>query len=301
MDTMAAVKLISPALLFALTLGMGMTLGTNDIRQLFKSPRAVAVGLFCQMVLLPLTGLVLVTLVPVSPQVAVGVLLLTFCPGGAGSNISSLLARGDVALSISLTLLSGCLIVITLPLLTHWAMTFYLGEGLDQSLPLGDTIIRLIGLVLVPVMLGILVRHRWPAFAARMEPRVRIAGFILLSGMIAGVLVSEYETFLTYSAEAGTIVTLLCGTAMALGWLCARLFRLNRAQSTSIVIEVGIQNTLLVLVIAGLLDLAWLTIPATVYVVVSSALLLVVIAWANLSPGRPAPAPASSHARHSGS
>ena len=299
MDTMAAVQLISPALLFALTLGMGMTLRVSDVRQLFQSPRAVAVGLFCQMVLLPLTGLALVTLVPVSPQVAVGVLLLTFCPGGAGSNISALLARGDVALSISLTLLSGCLIVITLPLLTHAAMSFYLGERLDQALPLGETIARLIGLVLVPVALGILIRQRWPAFAISMEPRVRAAGFVLLSGMIIGVLASEYETFLTYSTEAGTIVTLLCGTAMTLGWFCARLFRLNRAQSISIVIEVGIQNTLLVLVIAGLLERTWLTIPAMVYVVVSSALLLVVIAWANLPWGRPTPL--SSPGEHSGS
>ena len=117
--------------------------------------------------------------------------------------------------------------------------------------------------------------------------------------MIIGVLASEYETFLTYSTEAGTIVTLLCGTAMTLGWFCARLFRLNRAQSISIIIEVGIQNTLLVLVIAGLLERTWLTIPAMVYVVVSSALLLVVIAWANLPWGRPTPL--SSPGEHSGS
>ncbi len=297
MDTMAAVKLISPTLLFALTLGMGMTLRTTDIRQLFQSPRALAIGLFSQMVLLPVTGLVLVTVVPVSPQIAVGVLLLTFCPGGAGSNISTMLARGDVALSISLTLLSGCLIVITLPLLTHAAMSFYLGEGLRQALPLGDTIMRLFGLVLVPVVLGILVRRQWPAFALRMEPRIRIAGFVLLGAMIVGVLAGEYETFVTYSVEAGTVVTLLCGTAMALGWFGARLFRLNRAQSTSIVIEVGIQNTLLVLVIAGLLEHSWLAIPAMVYVVVSSVLVLVVIAWANLS--RPQSAPVLAQTEHS--
>lgn len=289
MDTMTAVKLLSPALLFLMTLGMGMTMSWNDVRRIVRYPRAITVGAVNQAMVLPLVGFVLVLAFDVRAEIAVGVMLLTFCPGGVGSNISTLLARGDIALSVSLTLISGCLIVITLPVLTNAAMVYFLNEELTQTLPVGETALRLILMVLVPVSLGMLINHRWSAFTARAERYVKTSGFLLLSLMIVGVLFKEFDTFMAYSRQAGAVVTALCVTTMAIGFLSARLFRLNRAQSTSICIEVGIQNTLLALVIAGLLDRAYLTIPAVIYVVVSSAMLLVVIAWANLPLRRPAP------------
>lgn len=282
MDTMTAVQLISPTLLFLMTLGMGMTMTWRDVQRIVRYPRGIAVGVFNQSVVLPLVGFALVLALDVRPEIAVGVMLLTFCPGGVGSNISSLLARGDLALSVSLTLISGCLIVVTLPVLTNAAMVYFLNEPLSQTLPVGETALRLVLMVLVPVAIGMLVNHRWPAFSRRAQGTVKISGFVLLSLMIVGVLLTEFDTFLAYSQQAGVVITALCASTMTLGFVSARLARLDRAQSTSICIEVGIQNTLLALVIAGLLERAYLTIPAVLYVVVSSAMLLVVIAWANL-------------------
>ena len=288
MDTLSAVKLISPTLLFLMTLGMGMTMTWQDVQRIVRYPKAIGIGTINQAVVLPLVGFALVLAFDVRPEIAVGVMLLTFCPGGVGSNLSTLLARGDIALSVSLTLISGCLIVATLPVLTNAAMEYFLDERLSQPLPVGETALRLILMVLVPVALGMMINHRWPAFTARAERHVKTAGFVLLSLMIVGVLLKEYETFLDYSRQAGAVVTTLCVTTMAIGFVSARLFRLNRAQSTSICIEVGIQNTLLALVIAGLLDRPYMSIPAILYAVVSSAMLLVVIVWANLPARKPA-------------
>lgn len=282
MDSMNAVKLISPTLLFLMTLGMGMTMTWDDVKRIARYPKAITVGAINQAVVLPLVGFAMVLAFDVSPEIAVGIMLLTFCPGGVGSNISTLLARGDIALSVSLTLISGCLIVITLPVLTNAAMVYFLGEELTRTLPVGETALRLTLMVLLPVSLGMWINHHWPRFTGRAEGYVKASGFILLSLMIVGILVKEYGTFLAYSQQAGTVVTALCATTMTIGFVSARLCRLNRAQSTSICIEVGIQNTLLALVIAGILGKAYLTIPAVIYVVVSSAMLLVVIAWANV-------------------
>lgn len=286
MDTISAVKLVSPALLFLMTLGMGMTLRWEDIHRIVRFPKAVSIGVINQAIVLPLVGFAMVLAFDVRPEIAVGVMLLTFCPGGAGSNISTLLARGDIALSLSLTLISGCLIIVTLPLLTNATMMFFLDEELARTLPVGETALRLIVMVLVPVALGMLINHRWPRFTARAERYVKFSGFTLLALMVIGVMVSEYAAFIEYSRQAGLVVTALCVTTMAIGFCSARLFRLDRPQSISICIEVGIQNTLLALVIAALLDKAYLTIPAIIYVVVSSVMLLVVIAWANLPVGR---------------
>ena len=282
MDTMTAVQLISPTLLFLMTLGMGMTMTWRDVQRIVRYPRGIGVGVFNQSVVLPLVGFALVLALDVRPEIAVGVMLLTFCPGGVGSNISTLLARGDLALSVSLTLISGCLIVVTLPVLTNAAMVYFLNEPLSQTLPVGETALRLVLMVLVPVAIGMLINQRWPGFSRRAQKTIKISGFVLLSLMIVGVLLTEFDTFLAYSQQAGVVITALCASTMTLGFVSARLARLDRAQSTSIFIEVGIQNTLLALVIAGLLERSYLTIPAVLYVVVSSAMLLVVIAWANL-------------------
>lgn len=285
METISAVKLIAPALLFLMTLGMGMTMTWQDVRRIVVYPKAITIGTINQMVVLPLVGFILVITFDVKPEIAVGVLLLTFCPGGVGSNVSTLLAKGDIALSISLTLISGCLIIFTLPLLTNASMVYFLGEELTQTLPVWNTALRLVLMVLLPVCLGMLIKHRWPTFTERAERWVKFSGFVLLSVMIVAVMVKEYELVIEYSRQAGGIVTVLCVTTMAIGFGSARLFRLNRAQSTSICIEVGIQNTLLAIVIAGLLDRTSLAIPAMIYVVISSIMLFLVIAWAHLPQG----------------
>lgn len=282
MDTISAVKLISTALLFLMTLGMGMTMHWQDVHRIVRYPKAISIGAINQAVVLPLVGFAMVLAFDVRPEIAVGVMLLTFCPGGVGSNISTLLARGDVALSVSLTLISGGLIIVTLPLLTNAAMVYFLEQELTRTLPVGETALRLIMMVVAPVALGMLINHRWPRFTAGAERYVKISGFTLLALMIVGVMISEYAAFIEYSRQAGAVVTALCVTTMTIGFCSARLFRLNRSQSISICIETGIQNTLLSLVFAGLLDKAYLAIPAIIYVVVSSVLLLVVIAWANL-------------------
>mgnify|MGYP006394510675 CR=1 FL=1 len=282
MDSLSLVKLIAPVLLFLMTLGMGMTLVWDDVRNVVRYPKAVTIGAINQAVTLPLVGFGLVIAFAVPPEIAVGVMLLTLCPGGVGSNITTLLAKGDVALSVSLTLISGALIIFTLPILMNFSLSYFMGTALTESLPVGETALRLIILVLVPVAVGMIIRHRAPVFATRAERWVKLSGFALLSLLIVGVLVKEFKTFVEYSEIAGGIVTALCFSTMAIGYFSALLFGLDARQCRTICIEVGIQNTTLALLIAGLLNMPALTIPAVIYVVVNSLVLVGIILWANL-------------------
>ena len=135
MDSLSLVKLIAPVLLFLMTLGMGMTLVWDDVRNVVRYPKAVTIGAINQAVTLPLVGFGLVIAFAVPPEIAVGVMLLTLCPGGVGSNITTLLAKGDVALSVSLTLISGALIIFTLPILMNFSLSYFMGTALTDNAP----------------------------------------------------------------------------------------------------------------------------------------------------------------------
>ncbi len=282
MESNVAVELLGSAFLFLMTLGMGMAMVSDDIRRILVYPKAVAIGAINQMLILPLVGLGLVLAFEVEPVIAVGLLLLTFCPGGVGSNVSTLLARGDAALSVTLTFISSCLIVVTLPLLTNASMEFFMGQTLTQKLPLGDTVFRVIGMILVPIALGMSIRRRWPRFTLRAEHYVKLSGFVLMSILITGIVIKDFQLILTYAERAGGIAFALCGITMALGFCSARLFGLNRSQGITIAIEVGTQNSTLAIVIASILNNSQLAIPALIYTVANSLALVLIIGWANL-------------------
>ena len=282
MESNLAVQILGTAFLFLMTLGMGMAMVGDDIRRILVYPKAVAIGTINQMMILPLVGLGLVLAFEVEPVIAVGLLLLTFCPGGVGSNVSTLLARGDAALSVTLTFISSCLIVLTLPLLTNASMEFFMGQTLTQKLPVGDTVWRVIGMILVPIALGMSIRRRWPGFALRAEHYVKISGFILMGVMITGIVIKDFQLILTYAERAGGIAFALCGITMTLGFFSARFFGLNRPQGITIAIEVGTQNSALAIVIASILNNSQLAIPALIYTVANSLALVLIIGWANL-------------------
>lgn len=271
---------IGTVLIFIMMLGMGMAMVWDDVRRVVVYPKAVLIGTLCQMVMLPAVGFLLVTLLPQDPAIAVGLMILTFCPGGVGSNVFSLLAKGDAALSVTLTFVSSVLIVVTLPPLVNATLVHFTGAQLHQTLPVGDTISRLFTLTLIPISIGMGIKHRWPNFALKSEPFIKLGGFILMALLITGIVIKDFSKMVDYAQRAGGITLVLGVSTMLIGFIVGRVSQLNQAQSLTIAIEVGIQNSALAIVIAQLLGQTDMAIPAIIYTVIVSLICVGLVAVA---------------------
>jgi BASS family bile acid:Na+ symporter len=263
---MEAVTVIGlPVALGIIMFGLGLSLTLDDFVRIGRQPRAVAVALACQLILLPLVcfGLVLVFQLP--PVLAVGMMLLAASPGGTTANLYSHLFRGDVALNISLTAINSVIAVITLPILVNLSLGFFQpGEG-QVGLQLSKTI-EVFMIVLAPVALGMLVRGLKPGFAAAMDKPVRIASVVILTLVIVGAVAAQLDVLMSnLGALAGVVVT-FCVLSLGIGFAVPRLLKIDRPQSIASAFEVGLHNATLAIVIARtVLDNVEMSLPAAVY------------------------------------
>ncbi|MGB3200078.1 MAG: bile acid:sodium symporter family protein [Nodosilinea sp.] len=257
-----------PLALFAVMLGMGLGLRLDDFKRVLVYPKAVVVGLLAQLVMLPILGFGLASILPLSPDLAVGVMILAACPGGPTSNLVTYLARGNVALSITLTAISSLVTVVTIPLVVNWAMGAFMGEAVTLRLPFLATVVQIAVITLIPVALGMALHYYRPQFAARVERGVKWLSLALLGLIIAGLLVQQRASVVGFFAQVGLVTLALNLGAMALGALIAILAKLDRPSTTAITVEVGIQNGTLAIAIASaptLLNQPELAIPAAIY------------------------------------
>lgn len=235
-------KIVLPLALFVIMLGMGLALVPEDFRRVARHPRAVAVGISLQMIALPLLGFAVVKLFGLEGALGVGLIALALCPGGTTSNMFSFLSRGDVALSISLTAVVSVVTPFTIPLLLHPIMQSMMGEGQAVALPIGQTIVQLLAITLLPVGLGMLIRHKAPSASRRAEGPVKVLSIAFLFLVIGGILRENWAQLPTFFAQAGSAALALNLAGMALGYFGGRAMRLNERQSITCGIEVGIQN-----------------------------------------------------------
>ncbi len=246
--------------------GMGLSLTPVDFKRIFQYPKAVVVGLVNQMILLPVIGFTLVNIFPVNPEIAVGVMILAACPGGATSNLITHLAKGDTALSVTLTAFSSFISVLTIPFVVNFALENLIHEGTVVKLNEMESIRNIFMVVIIPVILGMLVRRLAPGFSDKMGKPVRIASMVILGLIIVGIVIKEKENMLGYFAQAGWIAFTLNVITMLVGFYSARLFKLTNRQATSISIESGIQNGTLALGVAiGLLGNISYSIAPAIY------------------------------------
>lgn len=251
MDSLSTI--ILAAALIIIMLGMGMSLVPGDFRRVIFYPKAIFIGLTNQLILLPLIGLGLATLLDLSPEIAVGIMILAACPGGPTSNLIAHLAKGDLALSVTLTALSSLITILTIPFIVNFALANFLEEGQVIQLNVIQTIIQILVIVVIPVGIGMLIRYRSPGFSARMAKPVRIGSGLVLGLIIIGLVIKEKDNFVSYFQQAGISALLLNVITMTVGFYSAKLFALGRAQATSISIESGIQNGTLAITIAVVL------------------------------------------------
>lgn len=247
-----------PTIILAISLiiimfGMGLSLTINDFRRVFIAPKAILVGLTNQLILLPLIGFALIKFISVPPEIAIGVIILAACPGGPTSNLITHLAKGDTALSVSLTAISSFFTLLTIPFIINLGLQTVLGENTLIQLNITQTIAQVFVIVIIPVVLGMLLKAKKESFASRMEKPVRTASAIVFILVLAGVVLKEKSNMVAYFQQAGIITLLLNLITMIIGLLAAKLMKLPFKQGVSISIESGIQNGTLAISIATVL------------------------------------------------
>jgi BASS family bile acid:Na+ symporter len=188
---------------------MGLSLQTVHFRQIIIAPKPVFTGLAMQIIALPLIAGVIAWILNLPPALAVGLVLIAACPGGPTSNLITHLARGDSALSISLTALSSLVIIVTLPLVVNYASLIFMEAGQQVALPVVKTILQILIITVIPVAIGMLLRARFTALADRADKPVKVLSALFLALVIAGILVGEKDTmpgFFCPGWQCGVIV-----------------------------------------------------------------------------------------------
>lgn len=241
---------IATALLIALMFGMGLGLTVQDFRRVAEVPKATLIGLIGQLLLLPLLGYGLCLGLDLSRDLAIGVMLLTLCPGGVLSNLFTLLGRGDVALSVTMTTISSMVTVFTLPIILNLSLLAFSDSGVEFTLPVLKTALQILMVTIIPVSLGMVVLRRAPFFAERASRWVRIGCMIFLPLVIGGVLFQNGGAWFTNFAKAGALTVALNLLAILLGYVLGKLAKLDARQVRTLSIEVGAQNAMLGVTIA---------------------------------------------------
>lgn len=239
--------------LIIIMFGMGLSLVVDDFKRIFTTPKAIFIGLTNQLILLPIVGFTFIYLFPLQPEIAIGVIILVACPGGATSNLVTHLAKGDIALSVSLTALSSLATLLTIPFIINMGLQTVLGEDTTIQLNILQTIIQIFAIVIFPVSLGMIIRAKKKAFANKMEDSVRKASAVVFVLVLVGILVKERANLISYFEQAGVIMLILNCVTMSIGFVVARVFKLSFKQGISISIESGIQNGTLGIAIATVL------------------------------------------------
>lgn len=264
LDTFIQIGL--PLSLGLIMLSMGMMLKTTDFQLVSQHPKAFFIGLFAQMILVPLLALLLLQIFKLPPLLAVGLLILSFSPGGTTSNLFSYMAKGDVALSIALTTAASFITPFSIPFLTELAISMQLGENQDIVIPIGLTMKRLFIVTLLPVIIGMLWRIFKPALADKIQPLIHRVSVVLFLAVIFSMIISQWDNMPTFLSQVGIIVTIMIVMAMLIGYYSAKLTGLTPQQVKTLSIEVGMQNGGMALIVTqGVLNNPTMSIVPVIY------------------------------------
>ena len=244
-------QIFLPTSLAIIMFGMGLTLVVKDFSRLFTYPKEIIIGLCNQLVFLPLIGFLIILLFDLNSSMAIGIMILSLCPGGPTSNLITQVARGNIGLSVTLTALASLITVFTIPIILSKAITYFTGEtDIVIELPIVQTMIQILVITVIPVSIGMLIRKKNKAFAARMERPMRIASTVLFIIIFLLVMFANKDLIVQAMKEVGLATLLLNLSTMALGYITAKVFGIKGKSQISITIESGIQNGTLAFVIA---------------------------------------------------
>lgn len=269
-------------ILMLLMFSLGIDLRPGDFYRVIRSPGAAVIGLTGQLVGLPLIAGLIALLLNLPPLLAVGLVLLAACPGGSSSNAFTMLARGDVALSVSLTTITSVVTTLTIPFIVNWATGFWMGAEAGLRLALGPVLGQNALTILLPIGLGMLLRAQASSLADRISPFLRKAALPLLLVMISVFIIQQRDVLALGATTIALAAFLLIFLTMSLGLFLGWIARLKEASRRTILIEVGMQNVAQAMAISTspflMADAAY-AIPAVFYAVVMNLVLLSYLAW----------------------
>jgi BASS family bile acid:Na+ symporter len=264
---MATIFIVIP-ILALLMFELGLTLRLSDFKLFLKRPRPIFAGLIGQIVCLPVLAFLLASAFHLSPLFFIGVVLIACCPGGSSSNVFSMLAKGDVALSVSLTACSSLITLVTLPIIMRVVMPATGAEAMEIHLPVGQLIVQNIVLMFVPIALGVWVRKKWKKAATKLNAILSKTALPLLVLLVTVFYIQHKHTILDNIGSLGSCISLLVLLSMGTGVLLSWVGRLTGKERKTIVIEIGMQNAAQSIAIASspfVFNNDTIAIPAIIY------------------------------------
>ena len=266
MEESILTKILLPLSLFIIMIGMGLSLVPQDFKRVLLYPKAVFLGLLNQMIFLPLIGYGLVTQFSLKPEHAVGIMVLAACPGGVTSNLFTHLAKGDTALSITLTAISSSITLFSIPLIVNFSLSQFMGQNTSIQLDPIKTMVQIFAITVFPVAIGMFINNKKPDLAKRSENGFKIFSALLLFLIVIAAILKERNHLLESFAAVGLICILLNLSSMGLGFFSSYFLLHDKKQGICISIESGIQNgTLGILIAATMLENPAMAIPPAIY------------------------------------
>lgn len=264
MENSLTVTVLLPIALAVIMASLGMSLTMEDFRRVLVYPKGVSIGLANLVLLSPLLAFAVAETYSLQPELAVGLVLLGASPGGTLANLLTHLARGDTALSITMTATSSVAAVITVPLFLKLATSHFGASGLDTKVSMLAVVARVLLITIIPLSFGMWLRARRPQQVAEIGGTVRKAAIAIFLVVVAGVIVAEHDRVLDNLGAVAAAAITLNVVAMASSFTIARLARLDNRQATAIAMELGIHNSTLAIAVGATIATV-LTVPAAVY------------------------------------
>jgi BASS family bile acid:Na+ symporter len=265
MESNFITSVLLPAALGIIMLGLGLSLTIDDFKRVINFPKAIFVGLFCQMLILPVVCFFIAKIFHLPPALSVGLMLLSASPGGPTANLFSHLAKGDVALNISLTALNSLLTLITLPFIVNFSIEYFMES--NHMIPMQfKKIIEVFVIVLVPVSIGMFIKSKNPSLSSKLDKPLRILSAVFLVLIIALAIIKQKDSIATSFQQVGLVALIFNILSMLIGFYIPRFFNLAKDQAISIGMEIGIHNgTLAIYIALSVLGNSEMSIPPAIY------------------------------------
>ena len=265
---------ILPLSLAFIMFSLGLGLSINDFTRVFFKPRDFLIGLFFQIIILPIVAIIIVLFWPLTPELAIGVMILAAAPGGVTSNVLTSYAKGNIALSISLTAINSILCVITVPIILIISLSILGYESLSEGQSLFSVAIQMFLIVTVPVILGVLLSSLLSSF----EKIAKNISIILFALVLLGAILSQRENVISYFAQAGLVMLILNIVMMIIVYFLSKYFKAKKETFRCWLMEVGLQNGTLAIVVANTFFASTVyLIPAAIYSLIMYATALPLI------------------------
>ena len=266
---MSAINVLLPLALSIIMFALGLGLTLSDFTRVALYPKAFAVGAFAQLVVLPVTAFLVVTLFALPPELALGLVILSLCPGGPTSGIFTKIGQGDVALSISLTAVITFVSVFTIPIVGAFFARHFLGLG-ATNIDIGAVAIKMVLITLLPALIGMFLRFSFPNFVTAIDKKVGAVALLLLTGLIGTSLWLNWASFIGSIGALFAACILILITMLAAGLLLGKLFGLGAASTTAISVDTAMQNGAMGIIISSLIlnqtnTVSLVSVPSGVY------------------------------------